>query len=122
MKRLTLIIFLALSAPAIAQVPGIDQALALYQQNNFIEAKKIADDFATKGEPKAYLLLGNMAQKGLGEEVDLQQAQIWFQKGADVGDADNEFALAMLLLAALAKSHWWPTLRLGCKKPQRLAM
>ena len=98
----TLVLMGALTAPVVAQAPPpatFEEAASLFQDKNYPEAKKIADTYAQKNDARAFFLLGTMAQKGLGEEVDLKQAQIWFQKGADAGDADNELALAMLLLA-----------------------
>ena len=80
-----------LAAPAFAQAPppaSFEEAATLYQDKNYPEAKKIADTYAGKGDARAFFMLGSMAQKGLGQEVDLKQAQIWFQKGAEAGDAD----------------------------------
>ncbi len=97
----TLALAASFAAPSLAQAPppaSFEEAATLYQDKNYAEAKKIADNYADKGDARAFFMLGSMAQKGLGQEVDLKQAQIWFQKGAEAGDADNELALAMLLL------------------------
>ena len=88
-------------APAGAQSvapASFDEAIAQFQDHNYADAKTIAEGFAEKEDPRAYVMLGTIFQKGLGVEIDLKQAQIWFQKGADKADADSEFALAMLLL------------------------
>ena len=97
-----LVLSLFASAPAFAQAPppaSLEEAMAMYQDGNFGEAKKIADLYAEKHDPRAYVLLGTLFQKGLGVEVDLKQAQVWYQKGAEAGDVDSQVALAMLLLA-----------------------
>ncbi|MBG1232451.1 tetratricopeptide repeat protein [Aestuariivirga litoralis] len=103
MKRTTALLFLSLvaSGPSLAQAPppaSFEEAMTLYQDGRYADAKPIADNWATKDDPRAYLMLGTMAQKGLGVEVDLKQAQIWFEKGAEKGDVDCQLALAMLYL------------------------
>ncbi len=97
---------LALSAPAFSAAPppaSFEEAIALYQDGNYIEAKKIADNWAEKQDPRAYVMLGTMFQKGLGLEVDLKQAQVWYQKGAEKGDTESELALGMLYLTGTAQ-------------------
>jgi uncharacterized protein len=98
MKRLGAI-FLSLFLLAAAPAPAsFEEAQSLFQDGNYIDALPIAETFAAQDDPRAFVMLGTMAQKGLGVEVDLKQAQIWFQKGADKADPESEFALAMLLL------------------------
>ncbi len=82
---------LAVAQPALAQAPppaSFEEAMSLFDDGNFVEAKKIADNYAEKNDARAFLMLGTMFQKGLGVEVDLKQAQIWFRKGAEAGDTD----------------------------------
>ncbi len=88
-------------APSLAQAPppaSFEEAISLFLDGNYVDAKPVAELYAEKADPRAYVMLGTMFQKGLGVEVDLKQAQIWFQKGADVADPDSELGLAMLLL------------------------
>ena len=104
MNRFTvlLLVSLALAAPANAAAPSpasFEEAISLYQDGNYIEARKIAEMWAKKDDPRAFVMLGTILQRGLGVEVDLGQAKIWYQKGADKGDAESELALAMLFLA-----------------------
>jgi len=90
-----------LAGPAVAQSPApasFEEAISLYQDGNYADARPIAETYAAKDDPRAFVMLGSIFQKGLGVEVDLKQAQIWFQKGADKADPESEFALAMLLL------------------------
>jgi TPR repeat protein len=101
-----LALYLALATPAFVQAPApasFEEAVTLFQDKNYPEAKKIAENYAEKNDPRAYLMLGSIFQKGLGVEVDLKQAQIWFQKGAEAGDAENELALAMLLITGTSQ-------------------
>lgn len=103
MKRSAVLLLLGLltAAPAFAQAPppaSFEEAMALFQDGKYTDAKPIAENYATKDDPRAYLMLGTMEQKGLGVEVDLKQAQVWYQKGAEKGDVDCELALAMLYL------------------------
>jgi uncharacterized protein len=78
---------------------SFDEATALFQDGNYGDALPIAEDYAAKEDPRAFVMLGTIYQKGLGVEVDLKQAQIWFQKGAEKADPESQLALAMLLLA-----------------------
>ena len=103
MSRLASLVLAAvlLSGPVAAQVvapASFEEAIAQFQDGNYADAKSIAESFAEKADPRAFVMLGTIFQKGLGVEIDLKQAQIWFQKGAEKADADSEFALAMLLL------------------------
>jgi len=104
MNRFTVLLLgsLVLAGPAYAAAPppaSFEEAISLYQDGNYIEAKKIAEMWAEKDDPRAYVMLGTILQRGLGVEVDLGQAKIWYQKGADKADAESELALAMLYLA-----------------------
>jgi TPR repeat protein len=100
LKCLSVIVAIFLSAlPALAQSSDpLEQARILFKAGDYIAVKKIADDLAAENNPQGFILLGNLFQKGLGVEVDLQQAQVWYQKGADAGDGNAELALALLLL------------------------
>ena len=103
MKRSSVLLFLSLvtATSVLAQAPppaSFEEAMALFQDGRYVDAKKIADNYATKEDPRAYLMLGTLEQKGLGVEVDIKQAQIWYQKGAEKGDVDCQLALAMLYL------------------------
>jgi uncharacterized protein len=93
---LALLTFLFLSSPVLANAT-FDEALALFDDGNYVEALPIAQDFASKDDVRAMMMLGRMLQKGLGVEVDLTQAQYWFSKAANKGNADAQLALGLLL-------------------------
>jgi uncharacterized protein len=104
MNRFTVLLLasLVLAVPAHSAAPppaSFEEAISLYQDGNYIEAKKIAEIWAEKDDARAYVMLGTILQRGLGVEVDLGQAKVWYQKGADKSDAESELALAMLYLA-----------------------
>jgi uncharacterized protein len=98
MKHLfAIIIMLFLAMPAMADAT-FDEALALFDDGNYVEALPIAQEFAGKEDPLAMLMLGRMMQKGLGVDADVKQAQYWFSKAADKGNSDAQLALALLFL------------------------
>jgi uncharacterized protein len=92
-----IIMMLFLAAPAMADAT-FDEALALFDDGNYVEALPIAQNFADKEDPLAMLMMGRIMQKGLGVDVDTKQAQYWFSKAADKGNVDAQLALALIFL------------------------
>ena len=66
----SLVIVLCLSGAANADDATFEEAMSLFSDGNYVEAKPIADAFAAKDDPRAFMMLGTMSQKGLGVEVD----------------------------------------------------
>jgi hypothetical protein len=98
MKRVfPLLLALAFAVPARAEAT-FEQAIALYQDKHYDEARQIALDYAGKGDARAMAMLGAMYQAGDGVQEDAKEAARWYTKAADKGDQGALFSLAMLLL------------------------
>ncbi len=77
-----------------------DKAYAAYQLGLYREAMQEAQA-RLKANPKdgaAYTLIGELYAKGLGIKPDGAKAVQNYQKAADLGDAQGQYALAMLKL------------------------
>jgi len=77
-----------------------DKAYAAYQLGLYREAMQEAETRA-KANPKdgaAFTLIGELYAKGFGVKPDLTKAGQNFQKAAAAGDAQGQYALAMLKL------------------------
>ena len=94
----SLLILLCLVAPSCAQDATFEEAMALFTDGNYAEARPVAETFAEKNEPRAFFMLGTMSQKGLGVEVDPLTARLWFTKAAEAGNTDGQLALGIMLL------------------------
>ena len=88
----SLLILLCLAAPSRADDATFEEAMALFTDGNYTDAKPIADAYAAKDDPRAFVMLGTMSQKGLGVEVDAPTAKLWFRKAAEKGNVDGELA------------------------------
>ncbi len=108
----------ALAGPALAQTPpatpvaqtatpghpppGVapDLAFAAYQRGYYLtaisEAKKRID--ANDRAPAAMTLIGELYKEGLGVNEDAVEAARWFKLGADSGDTEAAFSLAIAYL------------------------
>src|SRR3954454_12410394 len=80
--------------------PNLDLVYGAYQRSMY----KTAFDLATKraqdsGDPKAMTMLGELYSNGMGVKRDYAKAVEWYRRGADGGDREAMFALAMLRLA-----------------------
>ena len=91
-------LFLSLVDPSFADDPSFEEAMALFSDGKYTDAKPIADAFAAKDDPRAFAMLGTMSQKGLGVEVDPQTARLWFGKAAAKGHLESEVSLALMLM------------------------
>lgn len=77
-----------------------DKAYAAYQLGLYREAMQDAEA-RIKSNPKdgpAFTLIGELYAKGLGVKPDLAKASQNYQKAAAAGDAQGQYALAMLKL------------------------
>jgi hypothetical protein len=98
MKRIAaLVLALTLATPASAEAT-FEEAIALFQDHDYKQAREIALDFAQKGDSRAMAMLGSIYQAGYGVEEDAKEAARWYAQAADKGHQGALFALAMLLL------------------------
>src|ERR1700735_1582436 len=80
--------------------PNADLVYGAYQRGFY----KTTFDLATKrvqenGDPKAMTMLGELYANGFGVKRDDAVAAGWYKRGADAGDREAMFELAMLRLA-----------------------
>ena len=80
--------------------PNADLVYGAYQRGFY----KTAFDLAIKraqenGDPKAMTMLGELYANGFGLKRDDAKAVAWYKRGADAGDREAMFELAMLRLA-----------------------
>jgi uncharacterized protein len=97
-KRILLaVLFLSFASPAFAEAT-FEEAVSLFEDKNFEEARTIAEPLASADDPRAMAMMGAFYQKGLGVAVDMAAAKMWFQKAADKNHPGAQFSLAMMLL------------------------
>jgi hypothetical protein len=65
-------------------------------QANYQTALKVWLPLAESGDLNAQLYMGQIYEKGLGQQPDAEAAQRWYQRAADRGFAPAQTALAML--------------------------
>lgn len=99
-KVLAFVLSLALASPAALAVEAatFEEAIALFQDKHYEEARQVALDFAEKGDVRAMVMLGTMYQAGYGVQEDAREAARWYTLAADKGNKDALFSLAMMLL------------------------
>ncbi len=94
MKRCTKVFLsaclLGLAAFEVAAADRLADGRAAYQDNDFVKAARILRPLATRGNPEAEFILGNMYDKGLGVSQDCPLAVKWFRKAADRGNIDAQ--------------------------------
>ena len=87
---------LAAGAGAATAAPS-DPAFAAFERGQYLTALKEAEKAATRGEPEAHTLIGEIYSRGLGVARNYSKAATWYEKGAKLGDVNAQFALALLL-------------------------
>jgi TPR repeat protein len=73
-------------------------AYVAYSQGKYLTARKLAETEAARGSKEAYTLLGEIYEGGFGVAQDDAKAASAYAKGADLGDANSQFALATLIV------------------------
>ena len=84
---------LCLSQSALA---GIEEALSAYGSKDYGTAATEAEVAASKGDPRAYFLLGVMNQHGLGKVADPREAARLYERAAQGGIREAYTRLAQL--------------------------
>ena len=86
LKRLTVLALLAcLAAPAAAQT-AYEEAVALFEDKNYSDARVEAEKAAKAGDIRAMAMLGVIYQDGLGVPADLVKAVDHFAAAAEKGN------------------------------------
>lgn len=74
----------------------VDKGAAEFNQKDYRAAFADLLPQAQKGNSQAQYAVGYLYYNGLGVDKDLQQAQVWFHKAADQGNAKAVKALDMI--------------------------
>ncbi|MEK7207623.1 MAG: tetratricopeptide repeat protein [Pseudomonadota bacterium] len=87
MRKFFLVLLCLAPAAAMGADATDDMAARLFQQQTAI---------ANKGDPAAQYHLGEMYEKALGTERDLDQARLWYTRAAEKGERQAKARLAIL--------------------------
>src|SRR5919204_369234 len=79
--------------------PNVDLVYGAYQRGQYRTAFDLATTRAQAGDIKAMTMLGELYANALGIKRDYAKANEWFKRGADGGDREAMFALAMMRIA-----------------------
>lgn len=74
-----------------------DPAYAAFDQGLYIQALKLAEEAAKRGEAEAHTLIGQIYEQGLGVAKDEVRAAEAYAKGAALGDMHAQFQIGMML-------------------------
>lgn len=115
---LSLLVLLLASTSSFAQssrVPTPDQALAAFDAGRLDEAAELWRERADAlSDPEAFYRLGLLAKSGHLPSGGIDQAAVWFRRGANLGHAGSAYELGRLYWEglgvvegkSLAKSYW----------------
>ena len=80
--------------------PNVDLVYGAYQRGLYKTAFDLATTRAQYArDPRAMTMLGELYANALGIKRDYAKAAEWYRRGADGGDREGMFALAMMRLA-----------------------
>ena len=89
------------SPQSASKTKNADPAYAAFRNGRYITALKLAIEQSKKGEAQAFTLAGRIYEGGLGVKKDLLKAAQWYAGGAERGDLDSQFSLALQLAGGL---------------------
>ena len=89
----------AATPPSAPEDPNVDLVYGAYQRGQYKTAFDLAIPRAQAGDVKAMTMLGELYSNALGIKRDYAKAVDWFKRGADGGDREAMFALAMMRIA-----------------------
>ena len=87
------------SAPAAGSAANIDLAYGAYERGFYLTAFNLATQRAAQNDAAAMTLLGELYAQGLGVGHDDKKAADWYRLGAEHGDPNAMFSLAMFNMA-----------------------
>ncbi len=76
-----------------------DPAYAAFDVGRYLEARKLAEAAAAKGDGPSYTMLGQLYEQGLGVPKSLSKAADYYAKGAALGDVHSQFSIGVMLAA-----------------------
>ena len=74
---------------------SVSTAIAAYQNNDYITARRQFMDLAEKGQAEAQRFLGRMYDKGLGVPQNYLSAVNWYKKAAEQNDPAAQYHLGL---------------------------
>lgn len=74
----------------------LQEALALFNNEDYKEAFKAFSELALNKEKEAYYYMGYLYEKGLGVKANTLQAILWYKNGMQENDLKATFSLAKL--------------------------
>lgn len=93
--QIILLIVLFGTVQATASSPMLTEALGLYNQSQFEEARKVFRR-ASARDKEAFYFMGRMFALGEGVETDLDSAAFYYSKGIAAGDVKNNYGMFFL--------------------------
>jgi len=117
MKKILLILVLAVICSSVVRANEIDDAAAAYDRGNYAQALVLFRVSATEEGSFAQAIgqyfIGRMFNNGEGVTQDYKEAAKWYRKAADQGDADAQNNLGMMydngqgILQDYILAHMW---------------
>ncbi|MBQ1330466.1 MAG: sel1 repeat family protein, partial [Desulfovibrio sp.] len=78
-----------------AQAQGTPaEAVSAYNRGEYAKARTLAAPLAEAGNPEAMLVMGRLADNGVGQPQDPAEAARWYRKAADAGSAEGMLRMA----------------------------
>ena len=96
MKKLLLILALAVMCSSVARGDDLDDGYKAYEKKDYAAALKLWQPLAEEGIAKAKHYLGFMYQNGYGVEQDVKEAVKWYRKAARQGYGKAEYNLGVM--------------------------
>lgn len=88
------LLFLFWVSPAMAQ--SFDDALAAYQQHDYVKALRLFEALGDQGNVEAQHNAGHMYNLGVGTTLNLAKAMAWYRRAADQGFAPSQYDLGIM--------------------------
>lgn len=76
-------------------LPKFERAVNWHKEKNYVEAKKLFEKYAEKGNAKAMWYLGLYYEYGYGIESNIEKAYEWYLEGAEAGNPKAMNAVAI---------------------------
>ena len=103
MKILLLILVLVVMCSSVARSSDVNDAAAAYDRGNYAQALDLFRVLAVKEVSFARALgqyfIGRMYNNGEGVAQDYKEAEKWYRKAADQGDADAQDSLGWMYMS-----------------------
>ena len=96
MKKILLILVLAVMCSSVTRADDLDDGYASYNEGNYTQAMELLLPSAIQGHAVAQTIIGLMYYKGEGVIQDDKEAARWFQKASEQGNVVAQHALGLM--------------------------